>query len=91
MIVYISVCFSPEIEDIAENTKKIERKINKYFVVPSISRIFMFVSAKNYYEAQLWPKQKDTYHGKIRNFMENVFFVPSFTKFEAHLINFLVS
>ena len=87
----MSVCCSPGNGDIAVNTKKNEGKINKYFVLPSISRIFMFVSAKNYFEVQLWPKQKDTYHGKIRKFMENVFFVSSFTKVESRLMNFLVS
>ena len=37
LIVYISVCLSPEIGDIAKNTKKNEKKINKYFVLPPIS------------------------------------------------------
>ena len=42
LIFYISVSLSPGIRDIAKNTKKNKSSINKYFVHPPISRIFMF-------------------------------------------------
>ena len=90
LIFYISVFLSPEIGDTAKNTKKNERKINKYFVLPPISRIFMF---------ELWKFVWCTIMAQTEGHIQwqnlelngNFYFGSSFTKVEAHLINFLIS